>query len=128
MLKKPQNDELFQIMDWVLKKKGSDPISDERMPQPFVLNRWLSMVDPSIAHIINATTNRWILVQGMCSDKLALGKFYKKLLPKTNKKYSYIKKPSKEKAEEEKAEFIKMEEISNREFELYKKTLADLGM
>lgn len=127
-MKKIHNDELFNTMDWILKKKTSDPISDERLPQPFILNRWLSMVDSSIAQIINSTTNRWMFEKSICSDKILLGKFYKKLLPKTSKRYSYIKKSTKENTNQNTKDLIKIEEISNKEFEIYKKTLAELKL
>jgi hypothetical protein len=113
-------------MDWILKKKGKEPLTEESIPHSFILNRWLSMVDSSVALIINATTNKWITNRGICSDKMLLGKFYKKIMPKIFKKYSYIKKSSKEKSQNEHESIAKTKEISIREIEFYEKTLAEL--
>jgi hypothetical protein len=126
MVKKTYNDDLFVHMDWILKKKGKEPLTEESIPHSFILNRWLSMVDSSVALIINATTNKWITNRGICSDKMLLGKFYKKIMPKIFKKYSYIKKSSKEKSQNEYESIAKTKEISVREIEFYEKTLAEL--
>ena len=127
MVKKPYNDDLFIHMDWILKKKGSEPQCENNIPYPFILNRWLSMVDSSISQIINATTNKWITAQGICSDKKTLGRFYRKVMPKIFKKYSYIKKTSKNEYNDDDYENLAIvKEISVREIKMYEKTLAEL--
>lgn len=117
---------IFEFLDWVLKKKGKEPI-DEGNIYPYMFNRWLSMADPDIAQIVNLTYNRW-LSDYTDLEFLSLAKFYKQLLPKHLKKISYIKKDISEKeeideSEKQTNELICMNmEISNRE----KKILDDM--
>ena len=87
------NNNIFEFLDWVLKKKGTEPI-DENNITGFMFNRWLSMSDPDVAKIVNITQNRWSNID---SDKsfLMMAKFYNKVLPKITSRVSYIKKPIK---------------------------------
>ena len=91
-------DNIFEFLDWVLRKKGKEPI-DENNITGFMFNRWLSMSDPDVAKIVNITFNRWSNTE---SDKtfLTAAKFYHSVLPKVASRVSYLKKPAK-KAEKE---------------------------
>jgi chorismate mutase len=127
MTKKVYNNDLFVYLDWILKKKGS--LSIESLPYPFIVNRWLSMADPSIAQIVNATSNRWINVKNsISSDQLQIAKFFKTVLPVFKKRISYIKKVSKEKETEDFTIVAKNMECSIREVEILEKTLAEINI
>ena len=112
------NNNIFEFLDWVLKKKGTEPI-DENNITGFMFNRWLSMSDPDVAKIVNITQNRWSNID---SDKsfLMMAKFYNKVLPKITSRVSYIKKPTKavEKENDDKTICGNME-ISLREKRCY---------
>lgn len=79
------------------------------------------MSNPDICKIINATTNRW-LIKNTSIDVL---KFYRVLLPKTNRNINYIKKESKVKETEPKdiSMIANNCELSTREIELYEETI-----
>ncbi len=125
MVKKTFNNDLFGYLDWILKKKGVEP-SENSSPFPFLLNRWLSMSDPVIAQIVNATTNKWIVEKGIATDGLTMAKFFKVILPKFTKKIEYIKKIAKEKHHEDSINIAQSMQLSVREIESYEKTLAEI--
>jgi hypothetical protein len=125
MVKKNYSDSLFVYLDWVLKKKTVSSI--EAPPTPFIINRWLSMADPSIAQIINVTSNRWITIKnGIASNSIDMGKMFRTILPKITKKTSYIKKSIKEKNTEDHINIAKAMECSTKEIEMFEKTLAEI--
>jgi hypothetical protein len=125
MVKKNYSSDLFSYLDWVLKKNRKD-LDHENLPYPFIVNRWLSMADPSIAQIVNATTNRWITEDGLAKDSLSMAKFMRTILPKFIKKISYIKKPTNEKDTIDCGNYAQSMQLSRREIEIYEKTLAEL--
>ena len=117
---------IFEFLDWVLKKKGKEPI-DENNITGFMFNRWLSMSDPDVAKIVNLTFNRWSNTE---TDKnfLTAAKFYHSVLPKVTSRVSYLKKPSK-KAEKENDDSVIASnmEISLREKKYYDRLLTQLS-
>jgi hypothetical protein len=125
MVKKNYSSDLFSYLDWILKKNRKD-LDHENLPYPFIVNRWLSMADPNIAQIVNATTNRWINVDGIAKDSLSLAKFMRTILPKSLKRVLYIKKPISEKDNVDFSNYAKSMQLSKREIEIYEKTLAEL--
>lgn len=125
MVKKAFNNDLFGYLDWILKKRGTEP-SEQNVPYSFLVNRWLSMADPVIAQIVNATTNKWISEDGIATDGLMMGKFYKIILPKFTRKINYIKKAIKEKDHEDSINIAQSMQLSVREIEIYEKTLAEI--
>lgn len=113
--------EIFKVLDFILKKNKS-PVSTEEPPHSFMLNRWLSMSDPSIALIINATTNKWATCRGICSrESFKMTEFLECILPKINKRIQYIKKSTKKNKDLESPDSVL--ELSNRELKLYNETL-----
>lgn len=88
---------IFDIIDNIAFSKKQDicqQAEDEKIYQPFLVNRWLSMLDGSAAKIINDTVNRY----GQCFNSAEHHKFLCNILPKYKKqRINYIKKPSKEK-------------------------------
>lgn len=129
MIKKKYNDEIFTKLDWVLKKKGKVPIFNNKISY-FLFNRWLSMSDPSVAQIVNATTNRWNTQKCEISNESFFLVFFKNILPKITKNFIYIKKTSKE--EQKKIEYDlenlqNLLEISKRELNFYEKTIAEMN-
>lgn len=126
MVKKNTIDGLFPLLDWILKKKGKFP-TDLNLPGSFLINRWLSMTDPSIAQIVNATSNRWINKTELAKDNHSIYKFFYIVLPKTIKKISYIKKSGKEYNNEDVTDTATSMECSTKEIEFYNKTLAELN-
>jgi hypothetical protein len=65
-------------------------LEEEKNIQPFLLNRWLSMLDSSAALIINETLNKY----GQCFNNFDNYKFLLNVLPKYKfKRIEYIKKP-----------------------------------
>jgi len=126
MVKKTYDDSLFLYLDWILKKKSRGN-GDQSPISPFIANRWLSMADPTVAQMVNATTNRWLLTKKQSlSDTDFIGKFFRTILPKINKKITYIKKSAKEKINEDYSNIAYSMECSTKEIEMYEKTLAEL--
>jgi hypothetical protein len=125
MVKKNIIDGLFPLLDWILKKKGKVS-TDLNLPGSFLINRWLSMADPAIAQIVNATCNRWINKTELAKDNLSVFKFFYNILPQTSKRISYIKKSTKEYNNEDVSDIATSMECSTKEIEYYNKTLAEL--
>jgi hypothetical protein len=125
MIKKKYNDSLFDCLNWILKKTVKD-LSSIQLPSSFMVNRWLSMVDPSTSQIVNATTNRWINKSESYKDSLFLSQFYRALLPKYNGKINYIKKKQKEVLDREDLNLSNQMQMSQREIDLYNQTLDEI--
>jgi hypothetical protein len=105
--------EIFDHINWVLKKTEKEPVEESDKFNEYIFNRWLSMADPDIAKIINITYNRW----NLDDDILKMLKFYRKILPKIKKNINYIKKKV-EKSEEENSDLkliAKSYELSEKE-------------
>jgi hypothetical protein len=125
-IKKNNNTDLFDYLDWIVKKKGKEP-PIETVPYAFIVNRWLSMLDIPTCQVVNNTCNRWISVKSFYSESYRIGRFFKTCLPKTSKCFKYIKKAQKEeKEDQDSANFANTMEISLREVYLYEKTLAEI--
>lgn len=127
MTKKPQNDSLFVYLDWILKKKSRGN-GDHKPVSPFIANRWLSMVDPTVAQMVNATANRWLMTKSpILMDSEFIGSFFRAIFPKINKRIFYIKKPTKQKQSTDYSNIAAMMELSIKEIENYEKTLAEIN-
>lgn len=125
---KPQfKDDLFPYLNWIL-KKVSNPPEEQSVPTTFITNRWLSMLDTSLAQMVNVTFNRWNFKTQLFKENSLAGKLYRVLSPKINKKFSYIKKPTSTPKDVENLETLAVNmEISTRELELYNNTLDFLN-
>ena len=67
-----------------------DAMEAESACQPYMLNRWLSMLNPGAAQLVNETANKY---HAMFADKAAYYKFMTSILPHYKKqKIHYIKK------------------------------------
>ena len=121
---KYRDNNLFDFIDYVLKSKNIEP--KEYKPPVFLINRWLSMANPGFAKIINFTTNKWCLV----NRDFDITNFYRQILPKYNKKISYIKKPNNQNESDdgENLNIASVIECSEREVLLFKQTLAELNI
>jgi hypothetical protein len=121
-----QTNNIFEFLDWILKKKEKEPIYENNITD-YILNRWLSMSDFDAAKILNVTVNRWNKCDENSEVFLDNCKFLKTILPKINKKLEYLKKKNTniEEKEEEAEEdiLIKNYEISKRELKLYNNLL-----
>jgi len=84
---------IFEIIDGIAFSKKNlhlENIGEENSFQLFMVNRWLSMLDPSCAKIINDTTNRY---GGVFDNNTQKYNFLVNVLPKYRKqKIYYIKK------------------------------------
>jgi hypothetical protein len=118
---KKTNNNLFDTLNWILKKNGKEP--DNLLDSNFILNRWLSMVSPEMAQIINTTGNRW----NKSIIKLPMAKFYKLVLPKCFSKISYTKKKLKDKEAENYKEMTNSLEISSRELNFFENALEEIN-
>lgn len=125
MFKKKYNDNLFECLDWILKKTLKDP-STIQMPSSFIVNRWLSMADSSFAQIVNATSNRWLNKTDLYKNSLFVAQLYRIILPKYTGRLSYIKKKQKESTQIEESNFHTQLEMSQREIDLYNQTLDEM--
>jgi hypothetical protein len=119
-----QSNNIFEVLDFVLNKTNTDIGNFKNY---YIINRWLSMSDFNAAKIVNATGNRWLLK----NSSINILKFYRSILPKTNKKIKYIKKTSKVKNKEGEEEYdfstlSKNLELSLREIEMYENTIEFL--
>lgn len=128
MIKKNHNDNLFSFLNWILKKTSKNVL--DTPPSTFIVNRWLSMADNSLAKIVNVTLNRWLYKTQLFRDIFFPGKFYRVFLPKINKKFSYIKRVTKENQDEDSFNILisNSMELSQREIILYNKTLEELNL
>lgn len=87
---------IFDIIDGVAFSKNelTSQAEDEKVYQPFLVNRWLSMLDGNAAKIVNETLNRY----GHVFNTEEQYKFLLNVLPRYRKqRINYIKKPSKDK-------------------------------
>jgi hypothetical protein len=106
---------IFDTLNWILKNNKKDLIQDGDA-NPFIINRWLSMIDSSTSKIINITTNRWLRSENY--DFNVFVKFNRCLVNKTTKKISYIKKTKQEETDKSLIEmYSKNMELSKREIE-----------
>ena len=84
---------IFDIIDGIAFTKKQNPFAnfeEEKEYQPFLVNRWLSMLDPAAARIVNDTLNRF----GKTLDNADQYRFLTNVLPKYRKqRIQYIKKP-----------------------------------
>jgi hypothetical protein len=116
--------DLFDVIDWVLKKKNKEVFSEEST-STFMLNRWLSMSSNDASKVVNTTINRW---DGI--DFSNVLKFYRIFLPKNNQKIQYIKKENtlkKDDSNEDLEKLCKNMEISKREIEIYDQMIKNLN-
>jgi hypothetical protein len=116
------NNNLFDFLNYVLKVSDSYP-KDYKEPV-FLINRWLSMTNPSFAKICNLTTNKWY-----CHlEQFNVKGFYRTILPKYTKRISYIKKEAKENEIEEDVNMASIMECSQREINFFKETLEEMNI
>jgi hypothetical protein len=121
-----QTSNIFEFLDWVLKKKEKEPIYENNISN-YIINRWLSMSDLDVCKIINVSTNRWDKCIDNSENFLDNCKFYKTLLPKIHKKIEYIKKKGFKNEEESNEDVLAKEyEISKREIDIYDKLLENI--
>jgi hypothetical protein len=121
-----QTSNIFEFLDWVLKKKEKEPIYENNISN-YIINRWLSMSDLDVCKIINVSTNRWDKCIDNSENFLDNCKFYKTLLPKIHKKIEYIKKKGFKNEEESNEDVLAKEyEISKREIDIYNKLLENI--
>lgn len=84
---------IFDVIDGVAFSKKTDLLNSpeaEKEYSPFLVNRWLSMLDPDAAKIVNLTLNK-TSKQFTVSEQY---KFLVNVLPKFRKqRIEYIKKP-----------------------------------
>jgi IS1 family transposase len=113
---------LFDYLDFVLKVKDNPP--KDFKPPVVLVNRWLSMANNPFCMIINHTTNKWCKVV----YDFDITKFYTSVFPKYSNRISYIKKPIKEKEEQENKNLSEQMECSNREIDFFNKSLEEFGM
>lgn len=89
---------IFDIIDGVAFSKKENLVQqaeEKNNYQPYLINRWISMLDSSAAKIVNDTLNRYGHVFN-ADDQYT---FLLKVLPRYKKqRINYIKRPSKEKA------------------------------
>lgn len=87
------------------------------------------MIDKSYAQIVNVTINRWLKNTTLNKEPECVGYFYRTILPKINKKFSYIKKPTKDSSEQEEiTNYASSMEISQKELAAYNQLLEDFGL
>lgn len=84
---------IFEAIDAVAfskKSQATENMEAESNWQPYMLNRWLSMLDGSAATIVNETVNKWHQVFSNKQDYL---KFMTQVMPQYRKqRIHYIKK------------------------------------
>jgi hypothetical protein len=123
-MKKNNIDGLFPLINWVLKKTQLIN-TDLNFPSSYLTNRWLSMADKNSTIIINNTFNYWSNKNVLFNNTLDMSKFLRIVLPTVKNKFSYIKKTSQNKEENNDVEFeSKARECSQREIKHNKSLLA----
>jgi len=128
-MKPNYKDNLFPFLNWILKKNSVQPDEND-IPSIFITNRWLSMIDPSLAQIVNVTFNRWTYKTLIAKENLLAGKIYRTLLPRISKKINYIKKSTQTNKVDEVDNMETLAnnmEISVRELHIYNSALEHLN-
>jgi len=128
-MKPNYKDNLFPFLNWILKKNSVQPDEND-IPSMFITNRWLSMIDPSLAQIVNVTFNRWTYKTLIAKEGLLAGKIYRTLLPRISKKINYIKKTTQTNKVDEVDNIETLAnnmEISVRELHIYNSALEHLN-
>lgn len=118
-------DNIFSILNWVLKKTKKHDLNFN-CTSVYMLNRWLSMSDPSVANIVNVTSNRWMCMTNFGRNLESVSKFYYKIIPRFNSKINYIKKPEKKTEDSDLLSLARSCEKSTRELEILNKALVNL--
>lgn len=125
--KKKYSNDLFSALNWITKKSFND-VTDIVWPNPYMINRWLTMVSGSYAQIVNATSNRWSNQTPISKEPADLAKFFRIILPKSGGFYQYIKKGSEKEKEIDDLELTANNmEMSQRELKQYYETLDILS-
>ncbi len=125
--KKKYSNDLFTALNWIT-KKSSIATDDVIWPNPYMINRWLTMVSGNYAQIINATSNRWSNQTPISKEPFELAKFFRVILPKSGGFYKYIKKGDDKETEIEDLELTATNmELSQRELKQYHSTLAQIN-
>lgn len=109
------------LNDILFTKRGKllQNVDDEPGFNQYMINRWTSMYSPTMAVLINNTTN-WLY--SVFETKQQYYKFVSKVLPKlANKRIHYIKKKQEDKADEPDniPLLAKRLELSQREIKCY---------
>lgn len=93
-------EDIFSLLNWILKKPSYQYHFGEEVPSTFMLLRWLSMSNQENAKIINQTVNRWYQNYSLYGDNVLISKFLKILLQKYTKKINYFKKITQKKTKQ----------------------------
>lgn len=120
-----QKEGLFPLLDWILKKENNNSLNMD-LPSTFLVNRWLSMSSIENSLIINETLNRWSRNYSFYSDISSVSKFLRVVLPKNNKRFSYIKKKKTKLQKQEISDDISFRECSKREIDIQNKLIEKL--
>lgn len=107
------------LKDILVDKTGNLPLENY---VPFLINRWLSFINPQIAEAINQANTKLVIEDKLLHYKLMLSLFPKlKYLPKIN----YLKKSKQEQIEEDKNDLLIAQalELSKREVLLFRSLL-----
>jgi len=120
-----QKEGLFPLLDWILKKESNLSLNMD-LPSTFLVNRWLSMCSIENSLIINETLNRWSRNYSFYSDICSVSKFLRVVLPKNNKRISYIKKKKTKIQEKTASDDVSCRECSKREISIQNKLLEEL--
>jgi hypothetical protein len=124
--KKKYSNDLFSALNWITKKSYND-VTDIVWPNPYMINRWLTMVSGSYAQVVNATSNRWSNQTPISKEAADLAKFFRTILPKSGGFYQYIKKGEGKETEIDDLELTANNmEMSQRELKYYHSTLAEI--
>jgi hypothetical protein len=117
-----RDNNIFEFLNYIL--KTNDTLPKDYDPPTFLVNRWLSMGNVNFSLIINKTTNRWCKK----NRNFDITKFYRLILPKYNKRLTYIKKKYTQKDIDDSIQHANLMECSTREIEMFNDTLAELNI
>jgi len=89
-------------------------IADSQIYSPYITNRYLTFVNPQIAHLVNNTVNKY----GTVFSAIDHYKFMFNLVPKTKRKF--IRYTKKKKSSKKDCELLaRRYELSRKEIDLY---------
>ena len=102
----------FDIIDNIINKKEQYSISPDDDFVPYMIQRWISMISPEMAYVINETSNTHFAAM---QDKQMWNDYFLTTIPKIGrKKIKYLKK-DKPKHSQDIKDLAQMMEISCRE-------------
>ena len=119
---------IFNLLDDIFHKKPDYLLQDDDQFDSYMIQRWISMQNPTYAHFVNEIFNK--RHEAFCDDQMSFD-FLKKMFPKKFMGFAkYIKKETKTEPSKNAIvveDLAKTLQISKREVKAFLELFPDLG-